>query len=387
MLGILKVYIKNSIFYSQIFSEKEIKEIEKEFQDEITIENINFDNLTFEDFCDYMNFIDYDKLLIVCNIHDNRFNGMIVELKEHTNIKIIVSSPDRNIFSDYNFSFKDAYDYTERLESSEFAINTGFYPFKETIHIKHIIIDKLESYLKIDKTIRLNTSINSLLIYTSEISSDFIMNNNSFRPIIISKKEFKNTVEYKKFDSFNLYNSSKYIEDYHKNGITPNKKGFLLDCGRYRNKKNLYALFIENEKIYYDFQKYMLIASNLETNIYEIINNVKQLKDSPNYSDSLITEFFISNSIASNQKGNIRFVSPFTSYKYPYLNAIQNTRYESWLGFINSEGYFLFNKKKNKLFKVNEDFMEIFELLLKGLQHQYSNPKSIKKVEDILQNV
>ncbi|TDM28773.1 hypothetical protein ETH98_08555 [Macrococcoides caseolyticum] len=387
MLGIIKVYINNSIFYSQKFCEEEINIIKKKYKEEVITESINFDMLTFDDFNDSLEFADYDKLLIICNKSDNRFKGLINGVRECIDLDITVISNDERLFSGFKFQFESVNDYKERLEGSNFAINSGFYPYNETIHIKHIVTDKLDSYFKLNKTVYLNTSINSLVLYKENSSSSNSIKSNYFYPIFLSFSEFEKSIRYKKFHKMSIENIENEIKNYQDKGIIDDKKLVISDFGRYRNSKKIFSLFIKNEKIYYDLQNKILLSEDLSTNIFEITNRLKQIEFLNEFSDDLITEYFISNGIAMNQEGEVQFISPFTSYHHPCLTKPISTGYEGWIGFITNNGYFMFNKEKNKLFEVNKEFIDIFELLAKDLSDKYDNKTLLKEAEGMLSNV
>ncbi|WP_312574002.1 hypothetical protein, partial [Staphylococcus saprophyticus] len=61
-----------------------------------------------------------------------------------------------NKFMEFQVDFNTTINLFKMLEMSKQALHTGFYPYQEKVHVKHIFIDNIADVIDIDISVFLN---------------------------------------------------------------------------------------------------------------------------------------------------------------------------------------------------------------------------------------
>lgn len=389
-IGICKLNIKEDIFFKESFSDYEKKALTLNQELDLIPEEIEWEKITISDFIDFIDFSDYEKFIIISNNYSNRLLNIIDYVKDKTGVELIVCNsylPEESIFKKMNFKieFSENLNITNLYSNSHLSMNTGFYPQFDSLHIKHIITDNLDSIKNLDDSINENLGFNSLIIIEGK-KNDF-GDIKSFSKILLID-DFKSKVEDMSFKKTTISELKSQILYFIQTGEIKYHKGIYTDIGRYLKKKQLSNLYIYNGNIYYDKHKKILLSENTDTNVYQIINSLNQQQVINEIDDEVIRMFFLMHTIVEAYKEDLLFVTHFNHYNLPPVNTLEiNNEYSKWIGFKQKNKCYMYNIINNKTFEVNEKFLELFEKIVKKNIGEDTEKELIKETEELLSNV
>ncbi len=363
--------IQDDIFFSEKFTEKEKHEILK--YKNVIIEEIKWENITISDFIDFIDFSDYECFQIIANTDSQRLNNIITHVENETGVKIAIINIQKT-HEDF-YSLKKLINFSEDnntnllLANSYNALHTGFYPTYESVHIKHIFLENINMYQKINQlSISLfeNLGFNSLIILKEATNLVDHTQNSYFSKIIT----FEDLREYNKeiyFENITVKKIESIISDFKKTGIINYRNAILSDIGRYLSNKQLSGIFINEEGIYFDFSQNLKLSQNIDIDVYELINYLNIQPIIENMDDESLKLFFIMHTIVEAHKENLLFISPFNRYEYEPINNDIVNKYTNWIGFESSTGSYLYNVNTNKTYEVTNETIIVFEKLIKNI--------------------
>lgn len=371
-----KIEIADDILVNQKFKVEEKKYISSFFKnEEISYSDINLDNLTISDLCDYFEFTEPQKVTFITNQFSQRFLNIIEYIKKELffDFEYDILNIEENNRLEFlgNIYFEDSINVESRLNNSYFAVHSGMYPYEENIHIKHILLDKTSSFENLDISILTNMSLNSLFIIEENDKSIKSSQQKNVFSKIISYEDFIKKCTNKKFN-FELYSDSKLreeIEIFLNTGELTYNNNFPFDYGKKYPHTKIFSLFIQGKDIYYDFLKTIKIAEGANKSIYEIINELSsiELNKNLNFEINILNEFVNVKLLSNIFKNDLIFIT--NSNKYKIESNINSVKFKEWIGIIKGDKKYLLNKIQNRLFEVDENFICIFEYLVKNQEN------------------
>lgn len=293
-IGYIKLYIENDIFNKKAFFEKERNEIESISTNESShFLDFDIESNTIEDFIDYLEFSDIDKLFIISNSYSTRLKNILDFIKEETGIvtslQVIDNIKESNLkLINFQLPREEELTLQQRLKNSYLSFNSGFYTTLEKVNIKHLYIEKMSDLKKIDKSILINCSINSLII-TDEIDST----NTSFSKVISYDDFMQYSSEKFLFESLSYESIKETLKLYLNTGEISNYPYLVKDLGKYLKNKKINSLFFKEGKIYYDTDLTMILSNNSSKNTFELLNNLNDLPIFNEFPDTLIFDFYL----------------------------------------------------------------------------------------------
>ncbi|HHC9640897.1 TPA: hypothetical protein ACN2SE_002747 [Staphylococcus aureus] len=386
-IGICKLNIQEDVFFKERFSDQEKEILTQNQEFDLIPEEIEWENITISDFIDFIDFSDYEKFFIISNNYSNRFLNIINYVKDKTGVDIILYNTlhPKSIFK--KIKFKDNLNIANLYNNSNLSMNTGFYPQFDSLHIKHIITDNLNSIKDLDISVHENLGFNSLIIVEDNKNELGDRNIQLFSKVLLID-DYKSKVRDMNFKKITISELKSKILYFIQTGNIKFHKGIYTDIGRYLKNKQLSTLFIYNNNIYYDKYKNILLSENTNTNVYQLINSLNQHQTINDIDDDVIRIFFLMHTLVEAHKEDLSFVTHFSYYNLPPLNTSQKSNdYSNWIGFNHKSKCYMYNIFNNKTFEVNEKFLELFEQIVKKNVRSDAEIELIKEVEELLSNV
>ncbi|HEG7168692.1 hypothetical protein SOO38_13245 [Staphylococcus aureus] len=386
-IGICKLNIQEDVFFKERFSDQEKEILTQNQEFDLIPEEIEWENITISDFIDFIDFSDYEKFFIISNNYSNRFLNIINYVKDKTGVDIILYNTlhPKSIFK--KIKFKDNLNIANLYNNSNLSMNTGFYPQFDSLHIKHIITDNLNSIKGLDISVHENLGFNSLIIVEDNKNELGDRNIQLFSKVLLID-DYKSKVRDMNFKKITISELKSKILYFIQTGNIKFHKGIYTDIGRYLKNKQLSTLFIYNNNIYYDKYKNILLSENTNTNVYQLINSLNQHQTINDIDDDVIRIFFLMHTLVEAHKEDLSFVTHFSYYNLPPVNTSQKSNdYSNWIGFNHKSKCYMYNIFNNKTFEVNEKFLELFEQIVKKNVRSDAEIELIKEVEELLSNV
>lgn len=390
-IGYIKLYIENDIFNKKTFFEKERNEIESISTNESShFLDFDIESNTIEDFIDYLEFSDLDKLFIISNSYSTRLKNILDFIKEETGIETslqVIDNIKESNLKLINFQLVREEELTlqQRLNNSYLSFNSGFYTTLEKVNIKHLYIEKMSDLKKIDKSILINCSINSLII-TDEINSA----NTSFSKVISYDDFMQYSSEKFLFKSLSYESIKETLKLYLNTGEISSYPYLVKDLGKYLKNKKINSLFFKEGKIYYDTDLTMILSDNSSENTFELLNNLNDLPIFNEFPDTLIFDFYLISMLKQSNSKIKRSISKFTTFNSEFILEEDYNEYDNWIGYVtDEESYYLYNKLNNKTYMVNNKFIEIYEYLIKSDQNKLNliDKNILQEAKELLNDV
>lgn len=388
--GISKLNIQDDIFFSENFTEKEKDEILK--NKGLIIEEVQWENITISDFMDFIDFSDYKSFHIITNSDSQRLKNIITYIEKETNIEILIVNVNNSKVNLYPYinpdDFKKNHEPNLLLANSYNALHTGFYPTYESVQIKHIFLNDINIFEKLDKlsnSLLENLGFNSLIIIKAQ--EDLI--DYTKKPYFSKIMSFENLKKYNKevhFENINLTKLKSMVTDFIETGVIDYRKKILSDIGRYLSNKKLSGVFINKEGLYFDFSQNLKLTQNIDTDIYELINYLNNQPTLKVLDDESLKIFFIMHTLVEAHKEKLYFVSHFNKYKYAGISSDIVNEYSNWIGFASSSGAYLYNINTNRTFEVNKDTLILFEKVIKNIDIDNTDQTLLYNLKENLNN-
>ncbi|PTI59909.1 hypothetical protein BU090_09215 [Staphylococcus warneri] len=385
-IGLAKMNIQQDLFFLNEFSEQEHIKIKS--NSNCVEEIIDWETITISDFIDFLDFSDYEKFIIFTNKKSKRLNNIIQFIKSKVDLDLQISCIDsKSKFFEKTLEFdnKSEKEIISMYNNSAIAINTGFYNQLESVHIKHILVDNSQSIKSLDESIIENLGFNSLILQINNLNR--LEDDYNFSKFM-QYDDFINIIDTPYFENLNYEGVRELLMDFKKNGLIKYRKKILSDMGRFTSKKQLSTLFVFNNNIYYDKQKTMKLTNDIKTNIYQLINSINQFEILNEFNDDYIKKYFVMHTIVEARNEDLVFITYYNRYNYPPVktNNFRN-EFSNWIGYKNTNQYFVYNILNNKTFEVNEIFINLFEKIIKNENIEEDELELVKEIKHKLLGV
>jgi len=377
-IGFFKVHEYQEILFSEQFTLIE-KESIKSMNDFIpNFDFFDFDNETFGDLKDYIEFREYNKVVFVANCRGNRLDRIIQYMSSYVDCEISIEKKCK-YKKISNTDIKKRYSYSYK------SLLTGAYPEKlKDGYIKHIYCVDETDVNKLNRTIIDFCFCNSVLIVQKEIKEINI-------PLIIKTYDSYALSQSESLFDFDRTMLKESLTNFVDTGKIDFKSGIIKDYYVLLNLFKLNRLVIGNDEIFIDLKRTVTLGTitdsylSIQNKFTTYYKNVKS-----DYSKKIIEVFSIACEINSIYQSDFQFISPYNRYKQaPVLKEVTNN-YTSWVGFLDlkTSKYFLYNIFEKRLFDIDENFVEIFEVLVKELNKECNIDKNLlSEAARLLENV
>lgn len=365
MIGVLKIVNQDEIFQKDKLDVEEHQYLSENIKESLKSIELNLDTIRIIDFIEYIACSNFSKVILIINKKSIRLENLVEYIKKNYYENIFLFDNEKKQWLDieafpinYNFSFTNKINVKKRLDNSKSSIYSGFYNYFDHIHIKHLVIDNLETIKRLDTSLLLHMGVNSLILYNTK-SSDVI----SFSKIMKKKVFLMETNGYN-FTPFDYNSLNRELMEFQKSGFIPQKVALMSDLGKYTKRRKLHSIFIENDSIFFDSSLKIKITNDLTKTAYDLANDLTSKEIEVKINDNLIREYFTMISLTYLLKENLHFITPFN--KFFLHETIMFNNENIYLGYKKKDKYYLFNKSNNKINEVSELFIKSFESLLKS---------------------
>lgn len=381
MIGLNFVYEKRELLFSI--------DIVADINEKYTLDSFDFDNQSFDDYIDYLEFLGFDEYIFVTLEKPGRLSKVVTYLQQFLTVNFqiielfelekILSKSDcllLNTELSKNRMYKEilSLDIEKVYENGYRAFNTEIYPieFGKGL-LKHVLVDDLEIFLSENASLLRYFTINSAIYLENAPKSSSIN-----IPVIAKKKYEIEGNEYPKMSLEDLYN---HIILFLKTGRLELCSN-ILDYGIIVGISKFNSLVFCKQEFYLDQRKTLKIGKSQD--VYKkLVNeatqsgNIGKLEKVREEIKYLIPILIDINRIY----GHLEFITPFNEYRLP--RVCNDGIKLGWIAFKNEEVSFAFNIISKRLFKVNDFFIENFEYVIKN-QDKKSENQSVNQVKELL---
>lgn len=394
-IGIVKIQNIDDVLICIDFSEEEKNYLKEKYSsNKLCFEKYNLDKMTVNDFLDELEFSGYRDFIIIINELTIRMKNILSYIRDNLEINISVYnakinsffSNDTNVDLDYSFYFPEEGDIEHRLQNSYDCLYQGVYNYNENIHIKHIYIDDIKDLNKVHSSIFSNCSFNSLILSSKALRGEILELDSNIYSKIMGIEDFMSNIKKTSFLDIKKEDVLEDIVRFSKEGTLENNHYLIRDFGKYFFEPRIYSLFIRNEKIYYDSQYSICLSEDINISVNELLHELNSLKSKEDFNAFLINDYYLGHLLSFQYNKKIQIISKNTKrYLENYSNTTKTRIFNEWLVFIvDNQGYFL-NKLTLRLFKVNEEFLKVFEYITKE-EESYIDLKLVNDVKRILKH-
>ncbi|MFW3505554.1 hypothetical protein ACN68I_07130 [Aerococcus viridans] len=357
--------------------------------DNYIIDYFDFNTNSFEEFIDYLDFIEYDSYTFISIYESNRLDKIISFLSNalpniyFKRISLTEFLQKENLKID-----NETYKQIEVLENTntEEILNRGFLSFMTGRYpieiprgvIKHVLIDEGSNISKISDSLLNKFAINSCIYVKKNI-----VNSECLFPIIVKDYYYfdkNNDLEAKEIKDIELM-LNVFIET----GKIEDSKSLIKSFDYITGISNFNSLTIGDSKYYIDpIKKYYI--GDLSDEYINLHNSLSNTVDSnlflKNYDRNYLFMFLLYTNVFNMELNIKKMITPFNKNILSVKNY--NAMYLNWVAFIdNQSDIYLYNITGNRLFKINQYFLEIFEYIIKDENTEMFS-KDINKVREIL---
>ncbi|NEY21711.1 hypothetical protein G4D61_17495 [Bacillus ginsengihumi] len=394
-IGIVKIQNIDDVLICIDFSKEEKNYLEEKYSNNnLCFEKYNLDTLTVNDFLDELEFSDYRDFIIITNELTIRMENILSYIRGNLEINISVYNAKINSFFindtnsdlDYSFYFSEEDDIEQRLQNSYECLYQGVYNYNENIHIKHLYIDDIKDLNKIHSSIFRNCSFNSLILFSKAPKGEILELDSNIYSKIMGMEDFMSKIRKISFLDIKKDDVLEDIIRFSQEGTLENNHYLIRDFGKYFFEPRIYSLFIKNEKIYYDSQYSICLSEDINTSVNELLHELNSLKSKDDFNSFLTYDYYLGHLLSFQYNKKIQIISRNTNrYLENYSNIKKMPIFNEWLAFIvDNQGYFL-HKLTLRLFKVNEEFLKVYEYIIKEAEG-YMDLKLVNDVKRMLNN-
>lgn len=327
-----------------------------------SVDVVDFDNQSFEEYSDYLNFFEFDRYLFINLNASKRLEQVVDYLKNlvEINLEVIELTDFCKLFSEEKDDIeklvedkleKQNFDMTVANYNSYLAFKTKIYPMTlEKGVLKHILVDDVYNLITKNREIIKYAAINSV-IYTSQ--------KNVMReiPCMLRNSEFL-----LKADCETV--TREKLEEEFSNFVETGKvilKKHIVDYGILTKNSRCNSITIRDNIYYADYQqkfKVGKVGDSYQSVLSRVIGINNLVKD-----DRYVLKKLYPLLIDINRYNeNTVFITALNRYRYQ-VNDSGNYR---WIAYKCDKGNFTFNIEKQRLFKVNDNFIVSFEKIIKN---------------------
>ena len=342
-------------------------------QQRFSMDRYDYDQHTFLDLLDYMDFQEFEHYLFVLQGPGERTLRLVAYLQQrmlHVQFHLINERGDV-LFGDPYFLNKTiplegTTGYTQPIELQDalMSLFTGVYPDTATWEpqpLRHVYVETTDLLDSIAPTLFDQMTINSLLYIDQSTRHDLpVIELMSRTPVLLA---FSDTLPFSVRDRLATFERSELdaaMQQWQETGVVlnPEQRIGILDYATLTGMPSSHRLFIHRDGIYADYGKRILLSKAFDLNIcqlrqnqlatWEVLLPIPQLALYP-----------ILFQLASAFQGTSQFVTPYSVFELPRTEGKLGPL--TMIGIQNKEGCFAFELLTNQLFETDEVFLAILE--------------------------
>ncbi|MGI1804641.1 hypothetical protein ACRPK8_02805 [Exiguobacterium sp. TDN 0502] len=337
----------------------------------IALDAFDYDQHTFRDLLDYMDFQEYEHYLFVLQGDGERTLRLVAYLQHQMlhvqfhlirqNGEVLFGQPD---FLNGLFLPQEALTVPASFPDVEHAIlslMTGVYPGVPPHHpqpLRHVYLEDSSLLDRIPATHFNTMTINSVLYFDHPMRHDLpIIELMSRTPMLLAFSDSLSPLDtYLAVLSRDELTDRLY--DWHQTGrIRNEQKSGVLDYATLSGLEVSHRLFFFEDGIYADRQKTVQLSKDLS-------QDIEMLREHPPQPEALASQaelalFPLLYQLAGSFEGDSHFITPYSDLELPRTSGRIGPL--TSIGIRNAEGCFVFDRTNMRLFETNEAFLWILE--------------------------
>jgi len=342
-------------------------------QQRFSMDRYDYDQHTFLDLLDYMDFQEFEHYLFVLQGPGERTLRLVAYLQQrmlHVQFHLINERGDV-LFGDPYFLNKTiplegTTGYTQPIELQDalMSLFTGVYPDTATWEpqpLRHVYVETTDLLDSIAPTLFDQMTINSLLYIDQSTRHDLpVIELMSRTPVLLA---FSDTLPFSVRDRLATFERSELdaaMQQWQETGVVlnPEQRIGILDYATLAGMPASHRLFIWSDGIYADYGKRILLSEAFDLNICQLRQNQLATWEAllPIPQLALYPILF---QLASAFQGTSQFVTPYSVFELPRTEGKLGPL--TMIGIQNKEGCFAFELLTNQLFETDEVFLAILE--------------------------
>ncbi|MDX1259458.1 hypothetical protein [Exiguobacterium sp. K1] len=342
-------------------------------QHRFSMDRYDYDQHTFLDLLDYMDFQEFEHYLFVLRGQGERTLRLVAYLQQrmlHVQFHLINERGDvlfgDPYFLDKTIPLEGTTGYTQPIELQDalMSLFTGVYPdtaSRQPQPLRHVYVETTDLLDSITPTLFDQMTINSLLYIDQSTRHDLpVIELMSRTPVLLA---FSDTLPFSVRDRLATFERSDLdaaMQQWQETGVVlnPEQRIGILDYATLTGMPSSHRLFIHRDGIYADYEKRILLSKAFDLNIcqlrqnqlatWEVLLPIPQLALYP-----------ILFQLASAFQGTSQFVTPYSVFELPRTEGKLGPL--TMIGIQNKEGCFAFELLTNQLFETDEVFLAILE--------------------------
>ncbi|WP_214849727.1 hypothetical protein [Exiguobacterium sp. s138] len=342
-------------------------------QHRFSMDRYDYDQHTFLDLLDYMEFQEFEHYLFVLRGPGKRTLRLVAYLQQrmlHVQFHLINERGDvlfgDPYFLDRTIPLEGTTEYTQPIELQDalMSLFTGVYPdtaSRQPQPLRHVYMETTDLLDSITPTLFDQMTINSLLYIDQSTRHDLpVIELMSRTPVLLA---FSDTLSFSVRDrlaTFERSNLDAAIKQWHETSVVsnPEQRIGILDYATLTGMPSSHRLFIHRDGIYADYGKRLLLSEAFDLNICQLRQNQLATWEAlaPITQLALYPILF---QLASAFQGTSQFVTPYSVFELPRTEGKLGPL--TMIGIQNKEGCFAFELLTNQLFETDEVFLAILE--------------------------
>lgn len=342
-------------------------------QHRFSMDRYDYDQHTFLDLLDYMDFQEFEHYLFVLRGTGERTLRLVAYLQQrmlHVQFHLINERGDVLFGDPYFLNGTIPLDGTAvhtqpiELQDALMSLFTGVYPdtaSREPQPLRHVYVETTELLDSIVPTLFDQMTINSLLYIDQSTRHDLpVIELMSRTPVLLA---FSDTLSFnvrERLATFDRQELDAAIKQWHETSVVsnPEQRIGILDYATLTGMPSSHRLFIHSDGIYADYGKRLLLSAAFDLNICQLRQNQLARWEAlaPITQLALYPILF---QLASTFQGTSQFVTPYSAFELPRTDGKIGPL--TMIGIQNNEGCFAFELVTNQLFETDETFNAILE--------------------------
>ncbi|WP_214853319.1 hypothetical protein [Exiguobacterium sp. s166] len=342
-------------------------------QHRFSMDRYDYDQHTFLDLLDYMDFQEFEHYLFVLRGTGERALRLVAYLQQrmlHVQFHLINERGDVLFGDPYFLNGTIPLDgmavHTQPIELQDalMSLFTGVYPdtaSREPQPLRHVYVETTELLDSIVPTLFDQMTINSLLYIDQSTRHDLpVIELMSRTPVLLA---FSDTLSFnvrERLATFDRQELDAAIKQWHETSVVsnPEQRIGILDYATLTGTPSSHRLFIHSDGIYADYGKRLLLSAAFDLNICQLRQNQLARWEAlaPITQLALYPILF---QLASTFQGTSQFVTPYSAFELPRTDGKIGPL--TMIGIQNNEGCFAFELVTNQLFETDETFLAILE--------------------------
>ncbi|MGE6553785.1 hypothetical protein [Exiguobacterium artemiae] len=342
-------------------------------QHRFSMDRYDYDQHTFLDLLDYMDFQEFEHYLFVLQGPGERTLRLVAYLQQrmlHVQFHLINERGDV-LFGDPYFlnemiPLEGTARYTQPIELQDalMSLFTGVYPdtaSREPQPLRHVYVETTELLDSIAPTLFDQMTINSLLYIDQSTRHDLpVIELMSRTPVLLA---FSDTLSFNVRERLATYDRERLaaaIKQWHETSVvsSPEHRIGILDYATLAGMSASHRLFFYHDGIFSDYGKRMSLSSTFDLNVCQL--RERQLKKWEELVPiAQLALYPILYQLASAFQGTSQFVTPYSVLELPRTEGKFGPL--TMIGIQNNEGCFAFELVTNQLFETDESFLAILE--------------------------